>query len=355
MDANTLKYIADDLWHELNGIELCYPQVLDDADYKRIKAGFVRGSYITSNQDELERLYVELIGCLSSISIKPTNIVSLTARIEKAKRLADYLPKTFKDFVDKVTEARLQAEFYENAYEGCAEALFMQEIAGGMNAVVPRHREEVKGRVYEILMDHADEDEAVEVQRAHMDKILELMAIKDEIDLLTRCIDENLTAISNVIIFVREEIRQEVREDSQDLAELRVKLKSASTGEIEALDKGLRKLLTAVSQTPTEYGRPAERAKARRMEFASRIIMPRLKMAKDKRMSVAEAFKLGFSAQEAKVLLLLGYLKSFKESDQLKYHDPAAQDPETGRTIQEIEREAVAHLSGPIRPRLDDN
>lgn len=352
LDQDTLRYIADDLWHELNGIELCYPQVLDDVDYNRMKAVFVQGSHIAPRQDQLETLYPELISCLGRISTQPSNIISLIAIRARAKRLADYLPKTFKDFVDKVTEARLQAEYYENAYEGAAEGLFMHEIEEGINAVVPRHREEVKGRIYEILMDHADEVEASEVENADMNKILELMAIKDDIDLITRCMDEGLTEISNLIIFIREGIDGETK----GIDEVGFKLKGTSREEIEALDSGLRKLLHAmVSQAPSKYGSLKERVRAQRMEFASRIIMPPLKIAEDKRPSISEALRMGLTSMEAKVLLFLGYLKLPGEEDQLVHHDPASQDSETGRTLGEIERAAVAHRPIAANPLRNDN
>lgn len=270
LDQNTLKYAADDLWKELSGIELCYPQVLNDSDYNRIKAGVVQGSYAALKQDALETLYLELIGCLGRISTEPTNIVSLAARRDMPKNLADYLPKTFKAFVDKVTEAKLQAEYYENAYEGAAEALFMDEIEGGINAVVPRHREEVKGRIYEILTGNADEEDEKAINKTAMDRILELMGIRDAFDLLGETVGQADQAICELILFIREEIDTEY--EDVDAAELR--LKNPSREEFRALGSGMQKLLLAMAQDKPRYGDTKELGRAHRMEFARRITVP---------------------------------------------------------------------------------
>lgn len=342
LDHDTLLYAANDLWQELKGIEQHYPQVLNDETYRGLQQTCISYAYGILTQPQFEELYAQLMQCLQRIAATPTNVVSLSARRDRPKSLADYLPKTFKDFVDKVTEAKLQAEYHENAYEGAAEALFMNEIEGGIDAIVPRHREEVKDRIFEILLENTSDDEDIkEIDKVGVDRILQLMGIEDEWELMAAGIDQQCRRIAEIIIFIREEIATEyIDSDKEEL-----KLKKVSPEAFEAFGTGMQKLFLAMAQRESECGSAKELKKAHRMEFARRIIMPQLKVADDSRSTVAEAKNHGLTSLEIKVLLMSGYLK-IAPDELLGHHDPDTPiEGMEGVTLGDIETRALAHAA----------
>ncbi len=177
---DALLIIANSLHRIFEQANESRPYLRDDADYQQLEARSFEAIYNPIDETALKQLFYA-IQEFFRVYRKPANIVASLVPIGvRPKPLSAYLPNSFEQFEEQVTEGAAE-EYFEEAKTCAAEAVIMGELDGGIKAVIPRFRLDVRRCVFEMV---ANANSEKDLNPAEEERFLNAAQIANELSLL---------------------------------------------------------------------------------------------------------------------------------------------------------------------------
>lgn len=240
---NELLMMANSLHKTLTDAAEGRPYLKDDPYYHSLVDRSYGLIYRPAEEDEIRQLFDDARTFFCEYR-KPTAVVaSLIPVRAKLKPLNSYFPGTFEEFAGQVS-AESSDEYLEESLVCAAEATIMGELELGIETVIPRFRQEVKRRVFEMVADANLEMEDLSFN--DIGRFLDAARIKNERFLLERYPD-----LAAIVIRTRSSIDQEY-----GIGQGKPMPKFAPGGDLTASESTKRFLKAKASvknPTPEEY------------------------------------------------------------------------------------------------------
>lgn len=196
-----LLMIANSLHKTLTDIAEGRPYLNDDPYYRSLIDRSYELIYGPAEEDTIRQLFDDARAFFCEYR-KPIGVVaSLVSARAKLKTLNSYFPGTFEEFAEQ-SKAESSSEYLEESLVCAAEATIMGELEWGIDTVVPRFRQEVKNRVFEMVADANPDMEDLSFN--DIGRFLDAVRIKNEMFLMERFPD-----LAEIIIKTRSSIDQE--------------------------------------------------------------------------------------------------------------------------------------------------
>jgi hypothetical protein len=186
-------YVIQDIQAELNGLEKYYPELMGNSEYVslREKLNILDAANLIIGFEEVERVYERIVTFMKTAQIRDNVIEFGKPRAKNKPLLSEFLPATFADFVDRISQQKQEADYLEDGLEAAAHSLILGEIPHGLTAVIPRFREAVKNRTMDELTDLGAAKELASLKEGDLHELLQIV---DE-DLIESHLDDDGFAV----------------------------------------------------------------------------------------------------------------------------------------------------------------
>lgn len=196
-----LLIVSNSLHAALADIGEGRPYLKDDPYYKELLDRSY-GLIYSQPQEEAIRELFEDAKIFFVEYRKPSEIVaSLVSVRVKPKPLNSYFPATFEQFAEQ-TRAEFSGEYLKEGLICAAEATIMGELELGIDTVVPRFRQEVKDRVFEMVADANPDMEDLSFN--DIGRFLDAVRVRNDMFLIERFPD-----LAEIVIRTRRSIDEE--------------------------------------------------------------------------------------------------------------------------------------------------
>lgn len=257
-----LKQVADDILKEISSLQKYYPFLSTNGELMMIKEALFQATFLPDNAsiDSLKALYAQLIECLNAIGSDNENVIGiLSAKNKKIISLANYLPATFEDFIERISMEKQEASYFQDGIIAASRAIVMGELPRGIAAVIPKFREAVKARVYAEIRGHGQSEAG----------LMSLLSLSEE-ELVQRYSEgsDNDLQLMLLVLEVRSNIDHEYGHDVRGKKPRKGRISPTEIELARKREPGIAKLWDTVR------GRPFQRVLSNqeiRLQTASRV------------------------------------------------------------------------------------